>query len=93
MSIDNVVGTRSPNFHPLCTCSYSLGYLLLAGVCLIRWGTPDPWSRLDLFSCGYLLLRTWVQYIRSPRAGEYFAAAKSGRNGGRPTPIPGVSSG
>ncbi len=58
MSVHNVAGTRSPNFHLLCTCSYSLGYLLLAGVCLIRWGTPDPWARLNLFSCGYLLLRT-----------------------------------
>lgn len=58
MSIANVVGNRSSNFLRLTTCSYSLGYLLLAGVCLIRWGSPDPWSRFDLFSGGYLLLRT-----------------------------------
>ena len=38
--------------------SYSLVYILLAGACLIRWRTPDPWARLDLFSVSYLLLRT-----------------------------------
>lgn len=58
MSFANVVNTKSSNFLRLTTCSYSLGYLLLAGVCLIRWGTPDPWSRFSLFSGGYLLLRT-----------------------------------
>jgi len=58
MSVDNLVRTRSSKFLRLTTCSYALGYLLLAGACLIRWGTPDPWSRFDLFSGGYLLLRS-----------------------------------
>jgi protein-S-isoprenylcysteine O-methyltransferase Ste14 len=49
--------SRSSNILRLATCSYSLGYLLLAGMCLVRWGAADPWSRFDLFSGGYLLLR------------------------------------
>jgi protein-S-isoprenylcysteine O-methyltransferase Ste14 len=35
----------------------SLAYLGLALVCLIRWGTPHPWVRVDLFSGGYLGLK------------------------------------
>jgi protein-S-isoprenylcysteine O-methyltransferase Ste14 len=35
----------------------SLGYLMLALACLIRWGTPHPWLRVDYFSGGYLALR------------------------------------
>jgi protein-S-isoprenylcysteine O-methyltransferase Ste14 len=37
--------------------SYALGYLLLAAACVVRWGTPHPWSRMDLPVCGYFLLR------------------------------------
>jgi protein-S-isoprenylcysteine O-methyltransferase Ste14 len=58
MTIANVVGTRFAKSPQLTTCVYSLGYLVLAAACLIRWGRPDPWSRFDLFSGGYLLLRT-----------------------------------
>ena len=57
MNLSDVTRKWSANFLRLFTCCYSLGYLLAAGGCLIRWGTPDPWSRLDLFSGGYLLLR------------------------------------
>ena len=32
----------------------SLGYLILALLCLIRWGTPHPWARVDFFAGGYL---------------------------------------
>jgi protein-S-isoprenylcysteine O-methyltransferase Ste14 len=39
------------------TLLLSLGYLALALGCLIRWGTPYPWLRVDLFSGGYLMLR------------------------------------
>jgi protein-S-isoprenylcysteine O-methyltransferase Ste14 len=39
------------------TLACSLGYLLLALVCLVRWGYPQPLLRLDYFSGGYLALR------------------------------------
>lgn len=32
-------------------------YLALALACLVQWGAPDLWSRVDVFSGGYLLLR------------------------------------
>jgi hypothetical protein len=32
----------------------SLGYLVLVLLCLIQWGTPHPWARLDFFADGYL---------------------------------------
>ena len=35
----------------------SLGYLVLATLCLVQWSSSRPWLRLDLFSGGYLLLR------------------------------------
>lgn len=35
----------------------SLLYLALALACLVRWDAPRPWSRLDVFSGAYLLLR------------------------------------
>jgi len=57
MRLTNVAGSRSSNFVRLITCSYSLGYILLAGVCLMHWGGPDPRSRFDVFSGGYLLFR------------------------------------
>lgn len=31
-------------------------FFLAALACLRRWGSPEPWSRLDIFSGGYLLL-------------------------------------
>jgi hypothetical protein len=55
MRMATVMDSRSSNILRLATCSYSLGYLLLAGMCLVRWGAADPWSRFDLFSGGYLL--------------------------------------
>jgi protein-S-isoprenylcysteine O-methyltransferase Ste14 len=39
------------------TLTFSLGYLGLALACLVRWGSPDPWLRVDFFSGGYLALR------------------------------------
>jgi protein-S-isoprenylcysteine O-methyltransferase Ste14 len=35
----------------------SLGYLCLTVACLVRWGTPHPWVRIDFFAGGYLVLR------------------------------------
>jgi|SRR5579864_6321202 len=35
----------------------SLLYLVLTLACLIHWDASDPWSRVDIFSGGYLLLR------------------------------------
>jgi methyltransferase len=39
------------------TVVLSLAYLGLALACLLRWGQPEPWLRVDLFSLGYLTLR------------------------------------
>jgi protein-S-isoprenylcysteine O-methyltransferase Ste14 len=39
------------------TLTFSLGYLVLALACLVRWGNPHPWLRIDFFSGGYLALR------------------------------------
>ena len=39
------------------TLACSLGYLLLAFACLIRWSPAHPLSGLDFFSGGYLTLR------------------------------------
>jgi protein-S-isoprenylcysteine O-methyltransferase Ste14 len=35
----------------------SLVYLCLTLLCLVRWGTPHPWVRVDFFAVGYLVLR------------------------------------
>lgn len=43
------------NFWKTAFCS--LGYLLLAFACLVRWRTHQPWIRLDYFSGGYFTLR------------------------------------
>lgn len=69
MRLVNDVGVRSGKFLRISTYSYSIGYLLLAGACLIRWGAPDPWSRFDLFSGGYLLLR-FLGSVHSVAAGR-----------------------
>jgi protein-S-isoprenylcysteine O-methyltransferase Ste14 len=39
------------------TLAFSLGYLILALVCLVLPGTPHPWVRVDCFAGGYLALR------------------------------------
>jgi protein-S-isoprenylcysteine O-methyltransferase Ste14 len=39
------------------TGACSLGYLLLAFACLVRWQTHQRWVRLDYFSGGYFILR------------------------------------
>jgi protein-S-isoprenylcysteine O-methyltransferase Ste14 len=39
------------------TTILSLSYLGLAVICLIQWRTDSTWSRIDLFSGGYLALR------------------------------------
>jgi protein-S-isoprenylcysteine O-methyltransferase Ste14 len=39
------------------TLTFSLGYLALALASLVRWGSSDPWLRVDFFSGGYLTLR------------------------------------
>lgn len=36
---------------------FALGQLLAALACLIQWGDPLPWARVDLFSGSYLFLR------------------------------------
>lgn len=41
------------------TAALSLAYLLLALACLIQWGTARQWARVDLFSGGYLGLRSF----------------------------------
>src|ERR1039458_2105850 len=39
------------------TVAYSSTYYVLALACLIQWGAPEPWSRLDRFVLSYLALR------------------------------------
>ena len=58
MVVANVVRNKPWSLVRLTTCAYSVGYLLLAALCLGRWGTPGHWPRFDLYSGGYLLLRT-----------------------------------
>lgn len=36
---------------------FSVGYLVVALACLIQWKERSPWSRVDIFSGGYLLMR------------------------------------
>jgi hypothetical protein len=36
---------------------FKIGYLTVALVCLIQWGKPSPWLRVDFFSGGCLLMR------------------------------------
>jgi protein-S-isoprenylcysteine O-methyltransferase Ste14 len=57
MMIANGAVSRPSDSLRLTTYSYSLGYLLLAGACLMHWGGADSRFRFDLFSGGYLLLR------------------------------------
>ena len=33
---------------------FSFGYIVLALACLCEWGKPSPWSRVDVFSGGFL---------------------------------------
>ncbi len=56
---------------------FKIGYLGAALVCLIRWGTPSPWLRVDVFSGGYLLMRG-LPVLRSilRRAGASGAVAR-----------------
>ena len=57
MSLTDAASPKSSNLLRLILHGFSSAYLLLAAVCLIRWGEPNPYARLDLFSSGYLLLR------------------------------------
>ena len=52
------------------TLALSLGYLLVAAACLIRWDSAQPWSRLDYFAGGYLVLRflSSIYSVTSSRA-------------------------
>jgi protein-S-isoprenylcysteine O-methyltransferase Ste14 len=36
---------------------FAVAQLLAALACLIQWGKPSPWARVDFFSGGYLFLR------------------------------------
>lgn len=38
------------------TAGFVFLYCVMAPGCLRRWGAPEPWSRLDIFSGEYLLL-------------------------------------
>lgn len=42
------------------TALFASAYLALALVSLWQWGTPTPWSRIDVFSGGYLALGTFA---------------------------------
>jgi protein-S-isoprenylcysteine O-methyltransferase Ste14 len=49
-------GTPAPNIAKS-TCLLSFSYLAVALACLIQWRTSGTWSRVDVFSGGYLVLR------------------------------------
>lgn len=51
-------GSTSPAKAMWATVLCAVAYLALALLCLWQWGTPAPWSRLDLFSGGYLSITT-----------------------------------
>ena len=36
---------------------FAVGQLVASLACLIQWGKPSPWTRVDLFSGGYLVMR------------------------------------
>jgi protein-S-isoprenylcysteine O-methyltransferase Ste14 len=43
------------------TLLFSAGYIAAALACLWQWGSPHPWSRLDIFSRGFfLLMLLWI---------------------------------
>lgn len=47
------------------TITFSVGYIVLALVCLRQWRSVSPWSRVDVFSGGFLglmLLATAVDF-------------------------------
>jgi protein-S-isoprenylcysteine O-methyltransferase Ste14 len=37
---------------------FAVGHLAVSLACLIQWGQPSAWARVDLFSGGYLVLRS-----------------------------------
>jgi protein-S-isoprenylcysteine O-methyltransferase Ste14 len=47
---------------------FAVGHLLVSLACLIQWGQPSPWTRLDIFSGGFLVMRALpvVRWILSP---------------------------
>jgi protein-S-isoprenylcysteine O-methyltransferase Ste14 len=62
MSRRRTTNTGASRLFQAATYGYSLGYLLLAAVCLVRWGTPEPWSSFDLYVIGYLALRALASF-------------------------------
>jgi protein-S-isoprenylcysteine O-methyltransferase Ste14 len=36
---------------------FAVGHLVASLVCLIQWGKPSPWTQVDIFSGGYLVMR------------------------------------
>jgi protein-S-isoprenylcysteine O-methyltransferase Ste14 len=54
----------------------SLGYLVLVLLCLIRWGTPDPWARVDFFAGAYLIIKL-VNTFHSVWSGRAVFRSKS----------------
>lgn len=86
MGQDNVARREPSNFLRLLTYGYSVGYLLLAGICLMHWAPRHPWPQFDPFSGGYLLLRTvssvyslaaGVRAFRSPQVRQEWWATNS----------------
>lgn len=61
--------------------AFSVAYVVAAFACLIQWGKPSPWSRIDLFSGGYLLMLGFPKFRfilrRLMRALPVFRATKS----------------
>jgi protein-S-isoprenylcysteine O-methyltransferase Ste14 len=67
---------------------YAVGHLIVSLACLIQWGKPAPWTRLDLFSGGYLVMRALPVFrsMLSPFRVRVSAAAKRERYGNTAAP-------
>ena len=68
MSADTIPAPSNPVSQPRRRTSpwllFKIGYVAAMFVCLIQWGKPSLWSRIDVFSGGYLLIRT-ISLLRS----------------------------
>jgi protein-S-isoprenylcysteine O-methyltransferase Ste14 len=66
----------------------AIGQLVASLACLIQWGKPLPWTRLDIFSGGYLLMRALpvLRWILSPYRMRVSADAKRLRYGSTAAP-------
>jgi protein-S-isoprenylcysteine O-methyltransferase Ste14 len=56
---------------------FSVGYLVVALACLIQWKKGSLWSRIDIFSGGYLLMRVLPFLLRMLRRTKMLLSGRS----------------